>query len=1021
MYCIYYTNPAIDPHVALQMLEATGEVECGSVRYLFPISTGPNDPQIANQYALTNMSVFNAWVVTTGDTNIVIADVDVGFNLAHEDLKNAFKINWAEFGSKGTNGIDDDGDGYIDNWRGWDVVGTVNATAGDPFQPDNDPSPDDPSANHGSLTAGCIAATASNGVGIAGVAFGCRFLPVKAAGTDYQNVSGGYEGIHYASIHNARIINCSWGGPVGGADVTFFNTILQEAIDRNALVVVAAGNDLADNDKTPYYPCSGPGTLSVGATDQTDGAAIFSNYGHSINVYAPGSGILSTSWPGTNAYAYEDGTSFASPLTAGVAALVTTLHPTWPPRFIARQIIQTCDNVVNTLDRANYWGRVNAQNAVGAPVGPGLDIVAYALDGVVSGSLGDVGNTADLKVTFKNFVAAGTNLTATIVPRTGYTCVSTPVSLGSMGVDATAQADFQITRTGVYSQGKFPVRFAVSDGANYTDTLDLLMPLKIVPGFVVDRVAPLGQSIKRVSNTAAWAAFGYGQGGSAPVGKFAAQRGGIWGDTTKLAAGNEAPYDVEALDSMTAYFGSGHTVGTKNYGYVISTLDGGSTFTTVDVNSFTPFVNSIHFFDANNGVFIGDPLNQVWGIGVTTDAGKTWKRSTKANSVASSAEASWNNATAWVGNNGWFGSNSSHIWRTNDRGQTWTSAKTAYQNCLSLSFDDDALHGIACFRPVTSATGGTTGTKALMLSTDGGASWKFLKAPVPGLVPGSVQFVTGTNTAILTSDSGIYRTSDFGTTWVPIGVPTSYDALDGGISVWNAGGLLTVSCLSSSNGIATYTEGALSTTGGVTFSPTAVNFGTVTVDSPKTLTLTLKNNTTSTVVVDSVTITSATGDFSAANATFPITLATEQSVSVDLTFKPVASGSFSGVLTIGQSGQPPVQVPLSGIGQLLQGGVAASPDDRSSGVASVDIQLTASPNPFRRTTQLRFDLDKSQVVRLSVFDAVGREVALLANGLESAGGHTATLDGGSLPAGVYYCTLVTASGMRVTRAITLLP
>src|SRR6185436_15895708 len=110
---------------------------------------------------------------------------------------------------KRTNGIDDDGDGYIDNWQGWDVVGGIDVVNGARYEPDNDPRPDVPGASHGTFTAGCIVAQGNNAKGIAGIAYGCRLLPIKVSGNDGNSAAGGYEGIHYAATHGARAINCS--------------------------------------------------------------------------------------------------------------------------------------------------------------------------------------------------------------------------------------------------------------------------------------------------------------------------------------------------------------------------------------------------------------------------------------------------------------------------------------------------------------------------------------------------------------------------------------------------------------------------------------------------------------------------------------------------------------------------------------------------------------------------------------------------------------------------------------------
>ncbi len=580
MYCLYYSNTNIDPHAALALLMTTGEVECGSVRYLFPVSKTTNDPLLGEEYALTNMNVFNAWNLTTGDTSIIIADIDCAINISHEDLMDEIDTNWGEFGTdahgnpKKSNGIDDDSDGYIDNYQGWDFCGDVNVEDGAILQPNNNPRPRPPISgqlepSHGTHTAGCILATGNNSLGIAGVAFGCKLIPIKAAGADNDNISEGPEGMHYASTHGARIINCSFGGLIANSDTAYENIFLNEAHARGVLVVASAGNGIddngaaADNDENPEYPANGPFVLSVGATDENDQPTNFSNYGHSVSVFAPGQNIVSCDYPGNSAYSEEDGTSFSAPLTSGAAGLLWSLHPAWSPDFIAKQLIATCDDVVKPSDQTDYWGRINVGNALSTlPVGPGLIITGYMLDGVASDSLGP-NHTYDFKVTFQNVLGAGTNITAVPLAGLGSTLSTTVVSLGSLAESATATGDFQIARTGVYSTGNYPVRFAVTDGSNYFDTLTLYLPLTVQPGFVLDQSGANGTSICRVSNTCAWAAFGEAvqdqTTGTEVVynAQFSREAGNVWGELATLGDGSNPPYYVTALDSNTAYFGSG--------------------------------------------------------------------------------------------------------------------------------------------------------------------------------------------------------------------------------------------------------------------------------------------------------------------------------------------------------------------------------------------------------------------------------------------------------------------------------
>lgn len=803
IYRVYYANHAIDPHAAILQLLATDEVEAASSQYLFPFSFRPNDPNVSQQYALTKMSMFNAWDITRGDSNIIIADVDAATNIDHEDLVGEVKYNAGEVGTdakgndKRTNGIDDDGDGYVDNYQGWDIVGT--ATLGTPFRPDNNPRPDNSNVNHGTLTAGCILATGNNGKGVAGVADGCRMLPIKASSNPLY-IMGGYEGIHYAVNHGAKVVNCSWGGPVASTEVTLANVFLKEATTRNALVVCASGNEGKNLDYSPDYPANGPGVLSVGATTSSDGAASFGNYGHSVSVFAPGAGILSTDYPGNAAYAPEDGTSFSSPLTAGVAGLVFSQHPTWMPQFVARQIIQTADNVVSPTDRYSYWGRVNAEKALSTSQWPGFIATQWTISGQTNDSLDFPGIEQDLNVTLKNVVANGANIMARLVPNEGYTTTSAPVSLGAVAVNSTALTSFKITRTDEFTSGNLPIKIFLSDQGSLADTITIYIPMKRIKGFTTVERVIYGSSVKRVNNQTAWASFGLEQSGMVIAAQYAAQTVGLWDTTYVLDDGSVAPYCVEATDDMHAWFGTGSSASQSS---VISTDDAGGSFTSVSTSTITPFVNTIHFFDATHGIFIGDPLASKWGIGITTDGGQKWTKLAKT-ITAPTSEASWNNATAWVGQNGWFGTNKNHIWHTTDGGQTWKSTTVPQPNSLGIGFAADATHGFACCRPAAQSGSQTlSGVNALLYTSDGGAKWVEIARP-DTTSPGTVHFVPDTTIAIMTSSSGVYRTDDFGNTWSRIPMPITFDATGADLDISRDNDSVVITVLSSGTGLMSY-------------------------------------------------------------------------------------------------------------------------------------------------------------------------------------------------------------------------
>lgn len=232
-----------DDEQMLQMvvaLRASGLTEYVQPRYVPRLLTGssgrqghhPNDPLLNEQYYLENIAAFQAWNITRGDTSVVVGIVDTGVELDHPDLVGAIAYNWDD----PINGEDSDGDGFVDNFHGWDLG-----------EGNNDPGINN--SAHGIHVSGIAAATPDNNEGIAGVGYHSRFLPVKVD-DELGRLIKAYEGIVYAADQGVDVINCSWG--------SFFNAgpFAQDIIDyavlnNDVLVVAAAGN--ADND-VPFIP-----------------------------------------------------------------------------------------------------------------------------------------------------------------------------------------------------------------------------------------------------------------------------------------------------------------------------------------------------------------------------------------------------------------------------------------------------------------------------------------------------------------------------------------------------------------------------------------------------------------------------------------------------------------------------------------------------------------------------------------------------------------------------------------------
>lgn len=307
------------------------------VDYLCP---APNDPQRGNQYGLDLCRANDAYDISTGNRNTPIGMVDTGVSLNHTDLRGNIWINPGEdlngdgvIGNDERNGRDDERDGRIDDFNGWDFVG-------------NDNVPDDVDG-HGSHTAGTASAVTNNRVGVASVGYSCAIIAVRAGTGQY--ITYGYEGITYAVRAGAKVISCSWGG-YGGNEAT--RQVVQYAYEHDVLVLAASGND---NQSQMHYPSGYEQVVAVSATDRNDRKANFSNYGDWIDISAPGVDVLSTV-PG--GYAYYSGTSMACPFAAGVALLARAAYPEMSANEIRQILLQGADNIDNL--NANYRGRLGS-------------------------------------------------------------------------------------------------------------------------------------------------------------------------------------------------------------------------------------------------------------------------------------------------------------------------------------------------------------------------------------------------------------------------------------------------------------------------------------------------------------------------------------------------------------------------------------------------------------------------------------------------------------------------------------
>ncbi len=396
---------------ALGRFRALGEVRSADPVAALPVSVVPNDSLWSlswwhEQASGCDIHAPEAWDVTTGDTTIVVAIVDTGVLPYHPDLGGSTAgsagqiwINWRE--KNGQSGVDDDGNGFVDDVWGWDFV-NVDATEGSWALPredwrdaDNDPND---YAGHGTMVAGVVGAIGDNGIGVAGTAWHVRLMPLRIGLAEYGAADGvvfmdfAAQAIRYATRMGANIINCSFASDTSGADLR----AALDAATRAGVVVVAA----AGNDGSPNYIGSREDVIDVAATDASDHVATFSNLGPSVDLAAPGVGILSTRvrptpvsddslgfrQPDYTPYGM-DGTSFSAPLVAGTVALLEArqkalgLRPLSPMGAKLR-LRETADDIsAHNLVGGYGTGRLNAYRALSDRVGS----TAWAAGGAVIG------------------------------------------------------------------------------------------------------------------------------------------------------------------------------------------------------------------------------------------------------------------------------------------------------------------------------------------------------------------------------------------------------------------------------------------------------------------------------------------------------------------------------------------------------------------------------------------------------------------------------------------------------------
>ncbi|HRO67363.1 MAG TPA: S8 family peptidase, partial [Pseudobdellovibrionaceae bacterium] len=295
-----------------EVMAMNSDVEYVEPNYIYRTNRTPDDPMLGQLWGMNNaqnpgvdINALKAWDIETGNQDLIVAIIDTGIDYNHPDLVDNMWVNEAE--ANGLPGVDDDGNGVVDDIHGFNAINN----SGDPMD-DN---------GHGTHCAGTIGAKGNDGKGIVGVAWnvklmGSKFLSASGGGT----LEGAVRAIDYATRMGAKVLSNSWGG--GGFSQALFD-VIQRSNEAGNVFVAAAGNSRSNNDSAQSYPANYdvPNIISVAAVDRAGKLASFSSYGkNKVHVAAPGVDVYSAARNGQ--YATMSGTSMATPHVSGVVALM---------------------------------------------------------------------------------------------------------------------------------------------------------------------------------------------------------------------------------------------------------------------------------------------------------------------------------------------------------------------------------------------------------------------------------------------------------------------------------------------------------------------------------------------------------------------------------------------------------------------------------------------------------------------------------------------------------------------------
>ncbi|MFM2375004.1 MAG: hypothetical protein RLZZ165_100, partial [Bacteroidota bacterium] len=481
IYRLDYANNFSEKE-AILLLQQTGIIEYAEPAFIYRPFYDPSDPDTTGQYYLRLIQARRAWDVSHGDSTIKIGIIDTGGSFTHPDYAPKIAKNHAD----PIDGIDNDNNGYLDDFQGWDFGGDIWDSPGD-----NVPQWAGTTAgsDHGVLVGGAAAAATDNGINVAAIGFDCSILPVKVSINEAPLIYFGYQGVVYAADMGAQILNLSWGG--GEDECRMCEEAIRYAVvNKGALVVAAAGNT---PQRLDFYPASHPLVISVAGTQQNDlfwatSPGFGTTWSYLADLCAPSRDILTTT---TDAGTYAaTGTSLGAPIVCGIAGLVKERFPSESMRQIGQRVRMGADENVYAVNGFNHLeqmgkGRADAWGALtyAGPSVRAVDVRFDTDDGLIQG-----GDTILVRARFVNFLAPVNQLqigvsAASSAQLNGLHGATSVESLGTMDTASTWVCPFRlVVRPNVAAGTRCYVRFGYSGEGGYVD--DEYWVFKVQPSYV---------------------------------------------------------------------------------------------------------------------------------------------------------------------------------------------------------------------------------------------------------------------------------------------------------------------------------------------------------------------------------------------------------------------------------------------------------------------------------------------------------------------------------------------------------